>query len=347
MIDSEGCRHATWGVGNLRVLSGIQPSGQLHIGNYLGAIRQFLELQERAECLFCVVDLHSLTVRQDPAELRQRTLATAALYLAAGIDPARAAVFIQSHVPEHTELGWLLGCVATFGELQRMTQFKDKAAGRDTVSVGLFVYPVLMAADILLYQATHVPVGDDQRQHLELTRDVAERFNARYGQTFPIPDALIGGVGARVMSLQDPGEKMSKSAPDPAGRIELLDPPDVIRKKMRRAVTDSGQEIRHDRAAKPAVSNLLEILALASGSSLPELEARYAGAGYGKLKLDLAEAVVALLEPLQARHRQLMAAPDHLAMVLRGGRDRAASLAAATMAVVRDRVGLLPTLSGR
>ena len=325
----------------MRVLSGIQPSGQLHIGNYLGAVRQFIELQGRAECLFCVVDLHSLTVRQDPVELRQRTLETAALYLAAGIDPARAAVFVQSQVPEHTELAWLLGCVATFGELQRMTQFKDKAAGRDSVSLGLFAYPVLMAADILLYQATHVPVGDDQRQHLELTRDVAERFNARYGETFALPEALIAGVGARVMSLQDPAEKMSKSSPDPAGRVELLDPPDVVRKKIRRAVTDSGQEVRHDRVHKPAVSNLLEILALTSGSGLPELEARYAGSGYGKLKLDVAESVVAILEPLQARHRDLMGAPDHLAAVLRGGREKAGAIAGATMASVRERVGLV------
>jgi tryptophanyl-tRNA synthetase len=327
----------------MRVLSGIQPSGRLHLGNYLGAIRQFLELQQRAECLFCVVDLHSLTVPQDPAELRQRTLEVAALYLAAGIDPRRATVFVQSHVPEHTELGWLLGCVATFGELQRMTQFKDKASGRDSVSLGLFAYPVLMAADILLYRATHVPVGDDQRQHLELTRDVAGRFNARFGDTFPQPEALIGGVGARVMSLQDPEEKMSKSAADPTGRIELLDPPDTIRAKLRRAVTDSEREIRHDRARKPAVSNLLEILALVSETSLAELEEQYAGAGYGKLKQDLAEAVVALLEPLQARHRELLQAPDHLTAVLRAGGESARTLAAATMAAVRDRVGLLPT----
>ncbi len=326
----------------MRVLSGIQPSGHLHLGNYLGAIRQFLQLQQRAECLFCVVDLHSLTVPQDPAELRQRTLEVAALYLAAGIDPRRATVFVQSQVPEHTELGWLLGCVATFGELQRMTQFKDKASGRDSVSLGLFAYPVLMAADILLYRATHVPVGDDQRQHLELTRDVAGRFNARFGDTFPQPEALIGGVGARVMSLQDPAEKMSKSAADPTGRIELLDPPDTVRAKLRRAVTDSEREIRHDRARKPAVSNLLEILALVSDTSLAELEGRYAGAGYGKLKQDLAEAVVALLEPLQARHRELLQAPDHLRAVLRAGGESARTLAAATMTAVRDRVGLLP-----
>ena len=324
------------------MLSGIQPSGQLHIGNYLGAIRQFVELQERADCLFCVVDLHSLTVRQDPVELRQRTLETAALYLAAGIDPARAAIFIQSHVPEHTELAWLLGCTATFGELQRMTQFKDKAAGRESVSLGLFAYPVLMAADILLYQATHVPVGDDQRQHLELTRDLAERFNARYGQAFPVPEALIGGVGARVMSLQAPSEKMSKSAPDPEGRIELLDPPDAIRRKVKRAVTDSGREIRHDRAAKPAISNLLEMLSLARGTSLPALEAEYGGAGYGRLKQDLADAMVTMLEPLQARHREWMAAPDQLAKVLRAGSDKARSLAATTMDTVRQQVGLLP-----
>ena len=325
----------------MRVLSGIQPSGHLHLGNYLGALRQFVDLQDRAQCLFCVVDLHALTVRQDPAALRQSTLEVASLYLAAGIDPQRAAIFVQSHVPEHAELGWLLGCLCTFGELQRMTQFKDKAGERESVSLGLFAYPALMAADILLYRASHVPVGDDQRQHLELTRDLAARFNARHGETFPVPAALIGAVGARVMSLQNPHEKMSKSSPDPRSRVELLDTPDQVRAKIRVAVTDSEREIRHDPEHKPAVSNLLEILALASSQSLAELQEHYVGLGYGRLKQDLAEAVVALLEPLQARQRELSAAPDHLRAVLGQGAELAHALAEDTMRDVRTAMGLL------
>jgi tryptophanyl-tRNA synthetase len=325
----------------VRVFSGVQPTGSLHLGNLLGAIRQFVELQSRAECLFCVVDLHALTLPQDPAALRAGTLQVAALYLACGIDPRRSVVFVQSHVPAHAELGWILGCLATTGELGRMTQFKDKSRGRESVSLGLFAYPALMAADILLYRSTAVPVGDDQRQHLELARDLALRFNGRFGETFPLPEALIGPVGARVMSLQNPAEKMSKSAPDPQSRIELLDPPDAIRAKLRRAVTDSGREVRHDRDAKPAISNLLEIFSLVTGRPVADLEAEYGDGGYGRFKADLAEAVVAHLEPIQRRQRELRQAPDALEAALAAGAARAAAMAAPVMRDVRERLGLL------
>lgn len=324
----------------MRVFSGIQPTGQTHIGNLLGAIRQFVELQAQADCLFCVVDLHALTVPQDPTALREGTLQVAALYLACGIDPQRATIFVQSQVAAHAELAWLLGCEATYGELGRMTQFKDKSEGRASVSLGLFAYPVLMAADILLYGTTHVPVGDDQRQHLELTRDLAARFNARHGQTFPIPEALIGQAGARVMSLQDPAQKMSKSAPDPASRIELLDPPDVVRGKLRRAVTDSGREVRYDPDAKPAVANLLEMFSLLSGDTMTALEARYGDGGYGRFKQELADVVVAALAPIQSRHQEILQAPDHLQAVLTAGAQRAAACAAPTMQTVRRHIGL-------
>ncbi len=325
----------------MRVLSGIQPTGRLHLGNHLGAIRQFVDLQSRAECLFCVVDLHAMTLDWDPEALRADTLQIAALYLACGIDPERSIVFVQSHVPQHCELSWLLGCLAGFGELSRMTQFKDKSRGRESVPFGLFAYPVLMAADILVYRATAVPVGDDQRQHLELTRDLALRFNARFGETFPVPEAFIGKVGARVMSLQNPSDKMSKSAVDPAGRIELLDPPDVVRAKVRRAVTDSGREVRHDPETKPAVSNLLEIFSLVSGEEMSTLEARYGDSGYGRFKADLGEALVAFLAPIQQRCGELRAAPDHLAAVLRQGAERATALAEPTLRDVRARMGLV------
>ncbi len=326
----------------VRVFSGIQPTGRLHLGNYLGALRQFVTLQETAQCLFCVVDLHAMTLEWEPAQLRQDTLQIAALYLACGIDPVRSVVFVQSHVPQHSELAWLLGCLTTCGELGRMTQFKDKGRGNAAAPFGLFAYPVLMSADILLYQATAVPVGDDQRQHLELTRDLAQRFNSRFGDTFPLPAALIGSVGARVMSLQNPAEKMSKSAADPTSRVELLDAPEVIRAKLRRAVTDSGREVRRDPEAKPAVSNLLDIFSLVSGEGIPTLEARYGDSGYGRFKTDLAEALVAFLAPIRRRHAELQAAPDHLLGVLRTGGERAAAWAEPTMREVRRRMGLVP-----
>jgi len=326
----------------MRVFSGIQPTGRLHLGNHLGAIRQFVELQSESECLFCVVDLHAMTLEWDPGALRADTWQIAALYLACGIDPDRSIVFVQSHVPQHCELSWLLGCLAGFGELGRMTQFKDKSRGRESVPFGLFAYPVLMAADILLYRATAVPVGDDQRQHLELTRDLAVRFNGRFGETFPVPEAFFSKVGARVMSLQNAAEKMSKSAPDPAGRIELLDAPETVAAKVRRAVTDSGREVRHDPEAKPAVSNLLEIFSLVSGETVAALEARYGDSGYGRFKADLGAALVAFLAPIQERFRRLQAAPDHLATVLRRGAERAAAIAEPTMRDVRQRMGLAP-----
>lgn len=329
----------------MRVFSGVQPTGILHLGNYLGAISQFVRLQEEADCLFCVVDLHALTVPRDPVALRRETLAVASAYLACGIDPTHATVFVQSHVPAHAELAWILGCVSTFGELSRMTQFKDKSQSERNVSLGLFAYPALMAADILLYQANAVPIGDDQKQHLELCRDLAQRFNARLGDTFAIPEPLIGPVGARIMSLQDAAHKMSKSDPDNNSRIGLFEPADVIRQKLRRAVTDAGREVRFDRENKPAVSNLLEIFSLCSGESIATLETRYADTGYARFKADLAEVVIAKLEPIQTRYREYRAAEDMVRVVLRQGAERAAVLAGKTMATVRERVGLLGPLA--
>ncbi len=325
----------------MRVFSGVQPTGALHLGNYLGALTQFVRLQEDAECLFCVVDLHALTVPRNPVELRRETLQVASAYLACGIDPAHATVFVQSHVPEHAELAWILGCISTFGELGRMTQFKDKSQNEHNVSLGLFAYPTLMAADILLYQADAVPIGDDQKQHLELCRDLTQRFNARFGPTFTLPEPLIGQVGGRIMSLQDPVHKMSKSDPDSNSRIGLFEPADIIRQKLRRAVTDTGREVRFDQEVKPAVSNLLEIFSLCSGETIATLEARYADSGYARFKADLAEAVIAKLEPIQARYREYQAAEDVVRVTLRQGAERAAALASETMATVRERVGLL------
>jgi tryptophanyl-tRNA synthetase len=323
-----------------RVFSGIQPSGTPTIGNYLGAMKNFVELQRDADCLFCVVDMHAITVPQDPAELRENTLSLAALYLAAGIDPKQSTLFVQSHVPAHAELGWILQCVVHFGELGRMTQFKDKSSQRDVVTAGLFTYPALMAADILLYQTDLVPVGEDQKQHLELTRDLAERFNQRYGETFVIPEVYIPKVGGRIMSLEDPTKKMSKSDPSPNAYISMLDEPDVVRKKISRAVTDSGREVRFDKENKAAISNLMTIFALCAGITLEEVEARFEGKGYGQFKKELAEVVVATLEPIQQRRRELLesgAVPD----ILREGAERAASKAADTLAKVKERVGFV------
>lgn len=322
------------------VFSGIQPSGRLTIGNYLGAIRQFVELQDRATCYFCVVDLHALTVPQDPDELRQNSRDLAAVYLAFGIDPVKSTVFIQSHVPAHAELAWLMQCLVHMGELGRMTQYKDKSEGRESVLASLFTYPALMAADILLYRTTHVPVGDDQKQHVELTRDLALRFNNRFGDTFVLPEPLIGATGARIRSLDDPAKKMSKSNPNPGSYIALLDEPDVIRKKIARAVTDSEASIRFDVANKAAVSNLLSIYSLCSGEPIPNLEARYAGLGYGQFKKDLAEAVVAVLEPFQARYRELVET-DEIDRALALGAEKARAEAAKTLAVVKERFGIL------
>jgi tryptophanyl-tRNA synthetase len=323
-----------------RVFSGIQPSGDLHLGNYLGALRRFVLDQDEHETFFCIVDLHALTVPKDPVELRERTLSTGALYLAAGLDPARSTLFVQGQVHEHSELAWLMACTASFGELRRMTQFKEKAEGQDFVSAGLFTYPTLMAADILLYDIERVPVGDDQRQHLELTRDVAERFNARYGETFVVPSAAIPAAGARVMDLQTPTKKMSKSVESPQGTVLVLDEPAVIERKIKRAVTDTEAEVRFDPAEKPGVSNLLSILAAATGDDPKAVADRYEQ--YGPLKADTAAAVVELLAPLQARYAELAADPGQLAALLREGADKAQPVAAATLARAREAVGLLP-----
>src|SRR5207244_6494133 len=280
-----------------RVLSGIQPTGDIHLGNYLGAIRNWVADQHEHDAYYCVVDLHALTMAPTAEELRAKTLQTAQVLLAAGLDPDVCTLFVQSHVPEHTELSWLLECTATFGELRRMTQFKDKSEGRESVPVGLFTYPVLQAADILIYDADLVPVGEDQRQHLELCRDLALRFNHRYGDTFVLPEALIRPLGAKIQDLQEPARKMSKSSDSPQGTLLVLDPPDVIRRKIRRAVTDPGTEVVFDPEGKPGVSNLVQILAVATGRPPAEVAADYHQ--YGPLKQDAAEAVVELLRPLQ------------------------------------------------
>jgi tryptophanyl-tRNA synthetase len=323
-----------------RVFSGIQPSGDLHLGNYLGALRRFVVDQDEHESYFCIVDLHALTVPKDPAELRARTLATGALYLAAGLDPARCTLFVQSHVHEHSELAWLMACTASFGELRRMTQFKEKAEGQDFVSAGLFTYPTLMAADILLYDIDRVPVGDDQRQHLELTRDVAERFNARYGDTFVVPSAAIPVAGARIMDLQTPTNKMSKSVESPQGTVLVLDEPKVIERKIKRAVTDTEAEVRYDPVEKPGISNLLSILAAATGEDPKAVADRYEQ--YGPLKADTAAAVVELLAPLQARYAELAGEPGQVASLLQEGAEKAQAVAAVTLARAREAVGLLP-----
>ncbi|MDO7907088.1 tryptophan--tRNA ligase [Paenibacillus sp. JX-17] len=322
------------------VLSGIQPSGKLTLGNYIGAMKNFVRLQEDHLCHFMVVDLHAITVPQDPADLREQSEAVAALFLAAGINPEKSNVFLQSHVPQHAELGWLLTTLTSMGELERMTQFKDKSSGKDSVGAGLFVYPALMAADILLYNADLVPVGEDQKQHLELTRDLAGRFNHRYGDYFTIPDPYIPKVGARIMSLDDASKKMSKSNPNPGSFIALLDEPSVIRKKISRATTDSGREVRFDPDEKPEISNLMSIYSECSGLSLADIEARYEGQMYGTFKKELAEVVVSALEPLQQRYREIRESGE-LAGILSRSAERAEAVAAKTLAEVKDRMGFV------
>lgn len=326
-----------------RILSGIQPTGNLHLGNYLGALKRFVQLQNEADCYFCVVDLHALTVPRDPADLREKTMEVATLYLAAGLDPGKMTMFIQSHVRAHTEASWLLECVARIGELNRMVQFKEKSKGSDSVSVGLYTYPVLMAADILLYQADAVPVGEDQKQHLELSRDLAERFNRQYGEVLTVPQPLIGEVGARIMGLDNPRKKMSKSAGSPANFIALLDDPDTIVKKIKRAVTDSENVIRYDPEEKPGISNLLVIYSLLSGESIPSLEQKYQGVGYGQFKRDLAEVVVDHLVPIQERYRELRQSGD-VERVLAAGAEQASRVAEETLAKMREAMGLVPRL---
>ena len=323
-----------------RVFSGVQPSGNLTIGNYIGALCQFVALQHEADCLYCIVDLHALTVAQDPVALREQILNLAALYLAIGLDPQKITLFIQSHVPAHAELAWLLQCTSYMGEMSRMTQFKEKSRGQAQVSVGLFTYPALMAADILLYQADLVPVGEDQKQHVELTRDIAIRFNHRYGETFRVPEVMIPKIGARIMGLDDPGRKMSKSSANPASYIALLDLPTTIRKKLARAVTDSDASVRFDPGAKPAISNLMAIYSQLAGLSLAELEQRYAGWGYGRFKADLADVVSAALAPVQERYQELRPSGE-LRRVLGEGAQRAAALAAPTLRSAMEKMGLV------
>lgn len=324
-----------------RVFSGIKPSGELHLGNYLGAIRNFVELQHTAECIFSVVDLHALTVPQDPADLYRRTLDIARLYVASGIDPAKATIFVQSHVSAHAELGWLLECYTYIGELRRMTQFKEKSEGQANVSAGLFTYPVLMAADILLYQADKVPVGEDQKQHLELTRDLAQRINNRYGEIFKVPEPYIPpkSAGGRIMSLDDPLRKMGKSA-DPKGTIALLDTPDVISKKIRSAVTDSGREVYYDEEEKPAISNLMVIYSLCSGESLETIADRYGSSGYGAFKKDLADVVINTLAPIQERYKELTE-PGSIEAVLAEGRAKAEPIASETLRKFKEKIGIV------
>jgi tryptophanyl-tRNA synthetase len=329
-----------------RILSGIQPTGAPHLGNYLGAIRYWVEDQRAGETFYCVVDLHALTVPQDPAGLRQATLDFATSLLAAGLDPDACTLFVQSHVPAHAQLTWLLECTASMGELRRMTQFKDKAAkgGEESARVGLFTYPALMAADILLYQATHVPVGDDQRQHLELTRTLAERFNTRYGPVFTIPEPAIPppGRGARIMDLQEPTTKMSKSSESAQGRIDLLDDPRTIERKIRRAVTDTDDgpgSVRYDREAKPGVSNLIELLAVSTGREPAAVAAGYGR--YGDLKADTAAAVIELVRPIRQRYEELSDDPATVVKILQAGAERAAAVASVTLSRAMDAIGLL------
>jgi len=331
-----------------RVLSGIQPTGDLHLGNYLGALRWWVADQYEHDSYHLVVDLHALTIPRDPAELRASTLSTATMLLAIGLDPEVCTIFVQSHVAEHSQLTWLLECVASMGELRRMTQFKDKARkeGEESARVGLFTYPVLMAADILLYNADRVTVGDDQRQHPELARDLATRFNQKYGDTFVVPASAIPppGRGGRVMDLQNPPAKMPKSADSPQGMVLLLDPPEVIDRKIKRAVTDTESgpgAVRYDPATKPGVSNLLEILAVATGSTPTEVAARYEQ--YGPLKADTATAVIEMVRPIQERYRTLSAEPGQVEKVLAQGAEKARAVASVTLERARGNIGLLPT----
>ena len=330
-----------------RVLSGIQPTADsFHLGNYLGAVRQWVTLQETHDAFYCVVDLHAITVPTEPAALRRRTRVAAAQLFAAGLDPERSTVFVQSHVREHTELAWILICLTGMGEAARMTQFKDKSAkfGESAASVGLFTYPVLQAADILIYQANSVPVGADQKQHLELTRDLAQRFNHRFGDTFTLPEPHILKEVEKITDLQDPTAKMSKSSSSPGGILDVLEQPGPLRKKVMRAVTDTGSEVLFDEDGKPGISNLLRILSALTATPIPDLVARYAGQGYGTFKKDVAEAVVETFTPIRERTEKLLADEPELDRLLAIGAERAGTVARQTMAEVRDRVGFLPRL---
>lgn len=326
------------------IFSGIQPSGTLTLGNYIGALRNFKLLEDEYQCIYCVVDMHAITVRQDPAALRRRCLELAAIYIASGLDPKKNVIYCQSHVSGHAELAWILNCFTYMGELQRMTQFKDKAQKHaDNINAGLFTYPTLMAADILLYQTNLVPIGADQKQHLELTRNIAQRFNGVYGDVFTVPEGYFGKVGSRIMSLQDPSRKMSKSDPEDTF-ISLLDPPDAIRRKVRRAVTDSEADIRFDPENKPGVSNLLSIIAALTGQSVEEAAAELQGQGYGKLKDRVSECVIETLAPLQSEHKRLMADKAYLQGVLAENAEIANRMALRTLRKVQRKVGFAERL---
>jgi tryptophanyl-tRNA synthetase len=325
----------------MRIFSGIRASGDKTFGNYSGGFRQYAATQEQGEAFFCIVDLHSITTAYEPQGLHEATLSLAAMLFATGLDPERSTVFAQSHVPAHAEAAWLLSSVTAFGELRRMTQFKDKADEQDFVSAALFSYPVLMAGDILLYQTDIVPVGDDQRQHVELARDVADRFNQRYGKTFTVPRGVFPEEGSRIRNLQEPERLMSTSAGSPQGVVRLIDPPDVVRKKFKTAVTDSGRDVRHDPESKPGISNLLEIMSVATGEPVRELEARYDGQGYGPFKEDVAESVVSLLGPIQARYADLRADEGELRRLLAQGAEKAREESAPTLAAIYEHMGFV------
>ena len=325
----------------MRIFSGIQPTGGKHLGNLSGGFRQYAATQDLGEAFFCVVDLHSITVEHDPADLHERSLDLAAMLFATGLDPERSTVFCQGHVPAHAEAAWLLGSVTSFGELRRMTQFKDKRDRQEFVSSALFTYPVLMAGDILLYQADRVPIGDDQRQHLELARDIGERFNARFGQTFVLPGGIYPEVGARIMDLQEPDRKMSTTGGTAQGTVGILDPPETVVKKFKSAVTDSGREVVYDPDGKPGISNLIEIMHVATGEPIPSIESRYDGQGYGAFKQDVGEAVVALLDPIAKRYAELRADEGELRRLLAQGAEKAREASAPTLEAMYERMGFV------
>lgn len=327
-----------------RIFSGMQPSGVITLGNYLGALKNWTKLQDEYDCLYCIVDMHAITVRQEPVKLRKQARDLLVQYLAVGLEPEKNIMYYQSHVPQHAELGWILNCFTYMGELNRMTQFKDKCAKHaDNINAGLFTYPTLMAADILLYQTDLVPVGEDQRQHLEITRDLAQRFNGIYGDVFKIPEAYIGKVGARVMALQEPTKKMSKSDDNQNNIITLMDDPKVIMNKMKRAMTDSDTEVRYAED-KPGISNLLNIYCAVTGKSIAEAEKEFAGVGYGTFKTAVGEAVVAELEPVQKRVKELEANKDYLDAIIKEGAEKASRLADRTLTKVQKKVGFLPRI---
>jgi tryptophanyl-tRNA synthetase len=324
----------------MRIFSGIQPTGAKHVGNYAGGFRQYVQTQEQGEAFFCIVDLHSITVEYEPAALRESTYDLLAMLVATGLDPERSTIFAQSHVPAHAEAAWLLAALTSYGQLGRMTQFKEKGEKQEFVSAGLFTYPILMAGDILLYQTDLVPIGDDQRQHLELSRDLAERFNSRFGETFRVPNGKYPETGARIMDLQEPENKMSTTGGTPQGTVLIADAPDVIRKKIKSAVTDSGREVKHA-PDKAGVSNLIELMSVATGESFAEIEARFDGQGYGPFKEAVAEAVVELVTPIQERYRELLADQSELDRLLKVGAEKAAAAAQPTLETMYERMGFV------